>query len=136
MYEDAQTVFAMGVGSQVQSFARPYPLYMTHGRGSKLYDVDGNEFIDYLLNYGLLILGHSPEILNDAVKSQLVKGTAFGEPHPLQVEVSKLLIEATPCFEVVNDERPSCTAEDGLEVTRIIEAIVESIKTGQTIKLA
>ena len=50
MYEDAQTVFAMGVGSQVQSFARPHPLYMTHGRGSKLYDVDGNEFIDYLLN--------------------------------------------------------------------------------------
>ena len=102
MYEDAQRVFAMGVGSQVQSFGRPHPLYMTHGQGSKVYDIDGNEFIDYLLNYGPLRLWHSPEILNDAVKSQLDKGTAFGEPHPLQVELSELLIEATPCFEVVN----------------------------------
>lgn len=102
MYEDAQDVFAMGVGSQVQSFAMPHPLYMTHGCGSKLYDVDGNEFIDYLLNYGPLILGHCPKALNDAIKAQLEKGTAFGEPHSLQVEVSKLLIEAIPSFEMVN----------------------------------
>ena len=45
-YEDAQNIFAMGVGSQVQSFARPHPLYMSHGKGSKLYDIDGNEYID------------------------------------------------------------------------------------------
>jgi len=102
MYEDACNCFAMGVGSQVQSFARPHPLYMTHGRGSKLYDLDENEYIDYLLNYGPLILGHSPKTLNDAVKSQLDKGSAFGEPHPLQVEVSRLLIDAVPSFEVVN----------------------------------
>ena len=50
MYEEAKKVFAMGVGSQVQSFSRPHPLYITHGKGSKIYDVDGNEFIDYLLN--------------------------------------------------------------------------------------
>ncbi len=102
MYEDAKEIFAMGVGSQVQSFAKPHPLYMTHGCGSRLYDVDGNEFIDYLLNYGPLILGHSPKILNDAVKSQLDKGTAFGEPHSLQIEVCKLLIDAIPSFEMVN----------------------------------
>ena len=41
--KDAKQVFAMGVGSQVQSFSRPHPLYMTHGAGSKLYDLDGNE---------------------------------------------------------------------------------------------
>ncbi|HZR31333.1 MAG TPA: aspartate aminotransferase family protein [Terriglobales bacterium] len=102
MYEDAKRVFAMGVGSQVQSFSRPHPLYMTHGKGSKLYDVDGNEFIDYLLNYGPLILGHSPKVLNDAVRAQLDKGTAFGEPHPLQIEAARLLVEAVPSFEVVN----------------------------------
>jgi len=92
----------MGVGSQVQSFGRPHPLYMTHGRGSRLYDVDGNEFIDYLLNYGPLILGHCPKGLHDAVREQLERGTGFGEPHPLQIEVSRLLVEAVPCFEVVN----------------------------------
>ena len=102
MYENAQEVFAMGVGSQVQSFGRPHPLYMTHGRGSRLYDVDGNEFTDYLLNYGPLILGHCPQALHDAVREQLDKGTAFGEPHPLQIEVSKLLVDAIPCFEMVN----------------------------------
>ena len=102
MYEEAKQTFAMGVGSQVQSFSRPNPLYMTHGRGSKLYDVDGNEFIDYLLNYGPNILGHAPQVLHDAVKAQLDKGTGFGEPHPLQVELSKLLVEAVPSFEVVN----------------------------------
>ena len=102
MYEDACKIFAMGVGSQVQSFGRPHPLYMVSGRGSAIYDADGNEFIDYLLNYGPLILGHCPKVLNDAVKSQLDKGTAFGEPHELQIEVSRLLIEAIPCFEMVN----------------------------------
>lgn len=102
MYASAQKVFAMGVGSQVQSFSRPHPIYMTHGKGSKLYDVDGNEFIDYLLNYGPNILGHSPQILKDAIRNQLEKGTAYGEPHPLQIEVSKMLIDSIPSYEMVN----------------------------------
>jgi glutamate-1-semialdehyde 2,1-aminomutase len=102
MYEEAKETFAMGVGSQVQSFGRPHPLYMTHGKGSRLYDVDGNEFIDYLLNYGPNILGHSPKALNDALADQLKKGTGFGEPHPLQVEVAKLLVDTVPSFKVVN----------------------------------
>ncbi len=102
MYEEAKKVFAMGVGSQVQSFSRPHPLYMTHGKGSRIYDIDGNDFIDYLLNYGPNILGYAPKAFNDAVKKQLDKGTAFGEPHPLQLEVSKMLIDTVPCFEVVN----------------------------------
>jgi len=102
MYEEAQEIFAMGVGSQVQSFGRPHPLYMSHGKDSRIYDVDGNEFVDYLLNYGPSILGHSPAVLNDAVSKQMEKGTAFGEPHELQLEVSRLLIDAVPCFEMVN----------------------------------
>lgn len=102
MYDEAKKTFAMGVGSQVQSFARPHPLYMTHGKGSRLYDVDGNEFIDYLLNYGPNILGHSPKVLTDALSDQLQKGTGFGEPHPLQVEVAEMLTQMVPSFKVVN----------------------------------
>jgi Glutamate-1-semialdehyde aminotransferase len=102
MYEDAQKIFAMGVGSQVQSASKPHPIYISHAKGSKLYDVDGNEFIDYLLNYGPNILGHSPEVLNNAIKDQLEKGTGFGEPHLLQIELAKLLIDSVPCFEMVN----------------------------------
>jgi glutamate-1-semialdehyde 2,1-aminomutase len=102
MHEEAKKIFAMGVGSQVQSFGRPHPLYMTHGKGSRLYDVDGNEFIDYLLNYGPNILGHAPKLLTDALKDQLEKGSGFGEPHPLQVEVAQLLVDMVPSFKVVN----------------------------------
>jgi len=102
MYKKAGQIFAMGVGSQVQTASKPCPIYMTHGEGSRLYDVDGNEYIDYLLNYGPNILGHAPEVLNSAIAAQLDKGTGFGEPHPLQLELSQLLIDKIPCFEVVN----------------------------------
>ena len=102
LYEEAKKVFAMGVGSQVQSFAQPHPLYMARGKGSRLYDEDGNEFIDYLLNYGPNILGHSPDVLNDAIKAQVDRGYAFGEPHRLQVALAEKLVEVVPCYEVVN----------------------------------
>ncbi len=102
MYEDAKEIFAMGVGSQVQAASKPHPIYISHGKGSKIYDVDGNEFIDYLLNYGPNILGHSPKILSDAISDQLGKGTGFGEPHELQIELAKLLVDSIPCFETVN----------------------------------
>ena len=91
MYRDAKKVFAMGVGSQVQSFARPHPLYIAKAKGSRVYDEDGNEFIDFLLNYGPNILGHSPAVLNRAIRAQLEKGYAFGEPHRLQVIALLLL---------------------------------------------
>ncbi len=102
MYREAKNIFAMGVGSQVQSFSRPHPIYITHGKGSKIYDIDGNEFIDYLMNYGPNILGHSPQVLKQAITDQLNLGSGFGEPHPLQLDLSRLLIDLIPSFEVVN----------------------------------
>ena len=102
MYDDARQIFAMGVGSQVQSFSRPHPIYMTRGKGSRLCDVDGNEYVDYLLNYGPNILGHAPDVLNEAIKAQLAKGAGFGDPHPLQIEVAQLLTDVFPSMEVVN----------------------------------
>ncbi|MCK5094425.1 MAG: aminotransferase class III-fold pyridoxal phosphate-dependent enzyme, partial [Spirochaetes bacterium] len=126
MYEDAQKIFAMGVGSQVQSFSRPHPLYITHGRGSKIYDVDGNEFIDYLLNYGPNILGYAPQVLDDAIKDQIEKGTGFGEPHPLQLEVSQLLIECIPSYEVVNFNNTGSEAVQA--AIRLARAYTERMK--------
>jgi glutamate-1-semialdehyde 2,1-aminomutase len=129
MYEDAKQVFAMGVGSQVQSFSRPHPLYMTHGSGSKLYDVDGNEFTDYLLNYGPLILGHCPKVLHDTIRCQLDKGTAFGEPHPLQLEAARLLVDAVPSFEVVNFNNTGSEAVQAvLRLARAVTARTKFIK--------
>ena len=88
---------------------------MTQGQGSKLKDVDGNEYIDYLLNYGPNILGHAPAVLNNALAEQLAKGTGFGEPHPLQLEASQLLIDAVPSFEVVNFTNSGSEAVQELE---------------------
>jgi len=102
MYEDATRILAMGVASQVQSFSRPHPIYMTRGKGSRLYDVDGNEYIDYLLNYGPNILGHSPDVLNAAVKAQVERGSGYGEPHELQIAVAKQLVDTVPSYEMVN----------------------------------
>jgi len=126
MYDDARKIFAMGVGSQVQSFARPHPLYITHGSGSRIYDADGNEFIDYLLNYGPLILGHCPEALNRAVREQLEKGSGFGEPHQLQAEVSKMLVETVPSFEMVNFNNTGSEAVQA--VLRLARAVTGRVK--------
>ena len=102
IYENAKRTFAMGVGSQVQSFSQPHPIYMSSGKGSRLVDVDGNEYIDYLLNYGPNILGHAPPALNEAVAEQAARGAGFGEPHELQVEVANQLVDVVPCYEMVN----------------------------------
>ena len=101
MFEESQHYLAGGVGAQVRSLIDPYPVFMDHGRGSRLYDVDGNEYMDFLLSYGPLILGHCPEPVVAAVQEQLDKGTAFGTPHELEIELSKLICELMPSVELV-----------------------------------
>ena len=75
-----------------------YPLYMEKGKGSKIYDVDGNEYIDYLLGVGPIILGHSHPKVNEAVKEQIDKGTILGVNNELDIEVAEKtpVIEKTP----------------------------------------
>lgn len=101
LFDRAQKSLAGGVASQVRSFALPHPVYFDHGQGSKLYDVDGNEYIDYLLAYGPLILGHCPEPVVDAVRKQAGRGSTFGAPHETLVELAEKLIELVPCYEMV-----------------------------------
>ncbi len=101
LFDRAQKSLAGGVAAQVRSFALPHPVYFDHGQGSKLYDVDGNEYIDYLLAYGPLILGHCPEPVVDAVREQAGRGSLFGAPHETVVELAEKLIELVPCYEMV-----------------------------------
>ena len=101
LFERAQGALAGGVGAQVRSFSLPTPIYFERGEGSKLYDVDGNEYIDYLLGYGPLILGHCPESVVEAVRAQLDSGTLFGSPHETIVELAEKLVEIVPCYELV-----------------------------------
>lgn len=78
-----------------------YPICFERGKGSHLFDVDGNEYIDYVGGMGPLILGYSPDALNDAVYEQMKKGTQFTSPTPDLLSLSRKLVEIIPCAEKV-----------------------------------
>jgi glutamate-1-semialdehyde 2,1-aminomutase len=101
LYAAAREVVPGGVGSNDRGAVHPHPIYVTHGAGSRIWDVDGNEYVDYMLGYGPLILGHAHPGLLQAVQRQMTKGTTFGIPHRLEVEVSELLAELYPSIEMV-----------------------------------
>jgi glutamate-1-semialdehyde 2,1-aminomutase len=101
MFDKSQNYLAGGVGAQVRSLVDPHPVFMDHGRGSRVYDVDGNEYVDFLLGYGPLILGHSPEPVVSAVTEQLNKGSTFGTPHELEIDLSRMITELMPSVELV-----------------------------------
>lgn len=78
-----------------------FPIYIERGKGSHVWDVDGNEYIDYLMALGPITLGYSYPAIDEAVKEQLGKGIIFGLMHPLEIEVSQVLIETIPSAEMV-----------------------------------
>ena len=99
MYDRAGKAFAGGVSGSSRFF-RPYPFYMTHGKGSKTYDVDGNEYIDSFLCNGCLILGHCHPELTEGIKREIERGLLIYNP-ALGVECAELLKEIAPCAEKV-----------------------------------
>lgn len=94
LYDRARQVIPSGVSSSFRAFQRPVPLFIDHGTASRLYDVDGNEYIDYALGHGPLILGHChPEIVA-AVQSQVKRGSTFGCQHKLEAVVARQILNA------------------------------------------
>ena len=67
-------------------YATPVPLYIEHGTGGRKWDVDGNEYIDFLLGNGALLLGHAPAEVVAAIAAAVGRGTHFGNDHPLHLE--------------------------------------------------
>jgi glutamate-1-semialdehyde 2,1-aminomutase len=100
LFEKAKTLMPGGVNSPVRAF-QPYPFFTERAKGSRLFDVDGKDYIDYCLAYGPLILGHAnPEII-DAVAAQLENGTLFGTPTEKEVELAELICSLVPSAEMV-----------------------------------
>jgi glutamate-1-semialdehyde 2,1-aminomutase len=92
-----------GVASQLHKApGEAYPIYIEYGKGSKVYDVDGNAYIDYMGGYGPMILGYCPEAGSQAVIEQIGKGSHFAAPNPLLNEVSERLTEIIPCADLVS----------------------------------
>ena len=77
------------------------PTHLERAKGCRVWDVDGNEYIDHAMGLGPIVLGHDYPAVTDAVEEQIHEGTAFSMPHPLQVEVAKLIRDTVPCAEMV-----------------------------------
>ena len=78
-----------------------YPVFLERGRGCRVWDVDGHEYIDYILGLASITLGYAYPPVVEAVARQLEQGSIFSLPHPLEVEVSERLREVIPCAEMV-----------------------------------
>lgn len=100
----AKQVLAGGISSSARSSTTgplPYPLYIDRGNKSHVWDVDGHEFIDYLLSYGSAILGHADGGLIPAVQQQLDRGTMFGTCNTVEVELAEQICAMVPGAELV-----------------------------------
>lgn len=102
-FKEAQSLMPGGVNSPVRAFKSVgmNPIVMDHGKGSKIYDIDGNEYIDYVLSWGPLIHGHSHDSIVEALKKVVESGTSFGAPTVIENELAKLVIERVPSIEIV-----------------------------------
>ena len=101
LYERAKHSLAGGVSSEFRKFNYPHPLFYTHGQGSRIYDVDENESLDFTLSQGPLILGHShPEVL-DRVERASREGQLFAGQHLMEVELAEKIQLLVPCAELV-----------------------------------
>ena len=103
LFARAQESIPGGVNSPVRAFGAVggTPRFIARGDGSRIYDVDGNEYIDYICSWGPLVLGHRPQSVIDAVTSVLELGTSFGAPTGREIELAELIIDAVPSIEMV-----------------------------------
>jgi glutamate-1-semialdehyde 2,1-aminomutase len=92
-----------GVNSPVRAFRGlgREPFFVERAEGSKIWDVDGNEYIDYVGTWGPAILGHAPAVVIDAVRSAAARGVSFGIPNPFEVEMAELICRWVPSIEKV-----------------------------------
>ncbi|OGN15887.1 MAG: aminotransferase class III [Candidatus Yanofskybacteria bacterium RIFCSPHIGHO2_02_FULL_44_12b] len=112
-----------------QTFSKSYlqfvkgqaPLFITHGRGVRVWDVDGNEYVDFINGLLPVILGYQYKTVDDAIKTQLKKGVIFSLASPLEYELAQLLIKYIPCAEMVRFGKNGSDATTG--AVRLARAI-------------
>jgi glutamate-1-semialdehyde 2,1-aminomutase len=100
LYERAKETFPSGVTHDAR-FAKPFPIYVSRAQGSRKWDVDGNEYVDYYGGHGALILGHCHPVVTQAVLEQVSKGSHYGASHELEVRWGELVQQIVPSAEAV-----------------------------------
>jgi glutamate-1-semialdehyde 2,1-aminomutase len=100
LFEKAKGIIPGGVNSPVR-FYEPYPFFAAKANGSRIYDSDGDSYIDYCMGYGALLLGHNYGSVTNSVRTQLSKGTLFCTPTEKEVELAELMSRCVPCAEMI-----------------------------------
>jgi glutamate-1-semialdehyde 2,1-aminomutase len=103
LFAQAQQIIPGGVNSPVRAFGSVggTPRFISHGNGAYMWDVDGHRYIDYVLSWGPLVLGHAhPEVITQ-IAMTAARGTSFGAPSPLEIELAELIIDMVPSIEMI-----------------------------------
>ena len=102
-FQESINLLPGGVNSPVRAFksVNMDPIFMEKGKGSKIYDIDGNEYIDYVLSWGPLILGHANDQVVEAIKKVAETGTSFGAPTLMENKLAELVIDRVPSIEMI-----------------------------------
>jgi len=95
LWSDAQSLYPRGEISAARKFD-PWPFYAARAKGSHIWDVDGNRYVDCCMCYGTLLLGHAPAPVVDALRQQAPAGLHYGAPHPLEIPYARKLLKCLP----------------------------------------
>jgi len=103
MWRDALRLIGAGTGtlSKAPKYEGDEPAYIVRGKGCRVWDADGNEYIDFRNSLGPITLGYCYPAVDEAIRSQLADGIIFGHPHPLELKLARELTEVIPCAEKV-----------------------------------
>jgi len=128
LFAEATKLLPGGVSSPVRAFRAVggTPLFIERGEGAHLVDVDGNRYVDYVLSWGPLVLGHAHPRVVAALEEALRKGTSFGAPSPLELELARLVQAAMPSIELVRFV--SSGTEATMSALRVARAFTERTK--------
>jgi glutamate-1-semialdehyde 2,1-aminomutase len=103
LFAEARRLIPGGVNSPVRAFrgVGGDPFFVARAEGCRLWDVDGNEYIDYVGTWGPAILGHAPSIVQTAIQDAATRGVSYGTPHPVEIEMARTLVDWVPSLEKV-----------------------------------
>ena len=96
LFEAATRLIPGGVNSPVRAFrgVGGEPFFVARGEGARIWDVDGRSYLDFLGSWGPLILGHAPKVVVEAISEAARRGTSYGAPTPLEVEMAEAITAA------------------------------------------
>ena len=128
LFREAKRYIPGGVNSPVRAYKAVggVPLFINKAKGSMIYDVDGNEYTDYVMSWGALILGHTRSEVIKAVKTAMDSGVSFGAPTEIETELAKLIASAFPSIELVRFVRSG--TESAMSTIRLARAYTKRDK--------